>query len=1380
MKSSKNTFLTLGVLAAVVCGGWLLATKPWADPPPITASHLAATLELAAGDVRLAGGEAAGTRLLSGTPLPHAARVETGDGARAMVRLADGSRVFLDGGTTVEIDVGMTLVSGRVWLDAPPLEQEQDPTSHTLALGDTTLTLANGGASLEVDDGRATVYVAEGLAVVSGASGRSEVESGEQAVIAGEAAPTIEPVAFWNDWTGGMGDRGATARLAGAGSGSLYAVDRQAPPGTPALPLSIQRQSVQITVRDAVAETVVDQSFFNPSGRPVEGYYWFTVPREAQLVSFALETDGRLVEGEIVERAEAKATYEAAVARATDPALLEWIDERTVRARIFPVPGLGARRTVLRYQQVLSETEGKLRYAYPLSGGGNADAPTIEEFSLAVDLGDLGRTHDLATLSEARVEDKGRRVTMRRSGYTPRADFELELTRKDSDRPEAMRLNVIDPGGDQASYVMVRWAPDLDFDAAPTPAGDVVVVVDTSAAGDTAEQHTKMAVAEALLHSLSAGDRFAVMSADVTATVLHPTTGLVAANDGATAEALEKVAAHGTGGATDLGAIFEQALARVHGLEQPAIVYVGDGIVTSGERGAEQLAERLRRSMVGSRARLFTVGVGSDVDEAMLTQLARVGGGNYLRVDSPEQAVLRALQLSGSLKTPTLTDLNLELGEGLDDVFISSAGKLSRGQELVLLARTHHDLPDDVTIQGRLGGEDFERVYPLVRDTTVVSQLVPRLWAAAFVERLLGDSRGPEAVRGKILSLGLEYGLMTPYTSLLALDSEQAYANMGIGRRQRRFGPVQLTDAGVSHLPPVRETRGVGLLSGAAAMLSAPLGCGSRREDEAMKEVAAQQAPAPAASPPVTADDLSATTPTTPASPPNALAAPAHSNRPMAAQEAEAPAPPAMPAKLPSRPKSEADLPEGEFGRAAGGGEAPDGKLMPAVVVGKAATKEAKRAHGSRDRHKARRAVLASPVTRDRKEPCSDASSRALGHRKVLWQKRLQRAESMVDRLNAYEAAAGSCEIKGWRDQRVFLHMLQQRATTEAEVELLLVHFGPDLDGQKYLARVLLRRLVEPALVAAVNRVMFGAAVDWREVDRQLGLALNVDEQILVVRTALAKAPGDPGGEMRLLGLLARSGRLEDAIARGNRLLDQGLMTPLLAQQLGEVLVRNQRTQDAMRVFSEIVEFDPEGEPSRRLLGDIFFRHGWFDAAYRQYEELVRIVPEDAPARIRLARAAASAGRVDEGLRRLRKVAAGEGRPGADDPRRWARLHAAAYLGAILESGHAPKDQVTRELRRLQLFDAPMSWTLLVWADLSTALTLAPTDPKQDMGQADTIDAAITGLLAVPVDASGWTVRHRGLPPDRDTTYQLVRINWTGSAFKITRTTATVPSSPPV
>lgn len=1414
MSVKRRILIGATIVALAGAGTWAVIVRPWERPAPVTAASISAKLELAAGEVLLEppaegpGADGEAKRLVSGTPLPAGAVLRTGEGARALVRLHDGARVFLDANTRVELREGLVLHEGRAWLDAPGLDDGREPVLHQL--GTATVALSEGGASLELDGEQAHVYVAEGLAVVSGPGGRREVGAGERATIAGPGAPEVSPVAFWDDWTGGMGDRSGLGQSLAAGSGSLYAVDRSAPAGSPALPLQIQSQSVDVVVRDDVAETRVDQRFFNPSGRDVEGYYWFTVPEGAQLVSFALETNGQLVEAEVVERKQAAATYEAAVQRANDPALLEWIDERTVRARIFPVPALGTRRTVVRYQQLLVEAEGKLRYGYPLAGPVGKQTASIEEFSLAVQLGALHERYDIATLGEARVEDDGKRVTMRRSGYTPRADFQLELTRKPGQERPPLRMAMLDPGGDQARFVMLRYSPDVAFGDVAVPRGEVVIVVDTSAAGDPAEYQTRLAVTEALLRSLSEGDRFAVMSADVRAEAIYPgpdaAEGLADAGPQAVSEALERLAAHGTGGATDLGAIFELALEKVHGLEQPAVIYVGDGMATSGERSGEALAERLRRSMTGSRARLFTVGVGQDVEDRLLGALARVGGGTSLRVEGPEQAIVRALELSGALKTPTITDLEIGLGEGLDDVFMSATGKLSRGQELVVLARTHHDLPDEITVRGRLGGKPFERTHEPERVRGVTEQLVPRLWAGAYVERLLGDTRGPEAVRGKILSLGLEYGLMTPHTSFLALESEQAYAAMGVGRRARRFGDVRVT-ADASHLGRDRDRGALELIG---AILSAPVGCGMADKAEAP---AAESAKVASASTPTVAQPARG-----PASDAPAPASPADASKgvaldaklePVAAPkvpavtedvmegEEQAPPPPPEPdaAAVGGRTASGSARGSGVHGNSplggimaddlAGAGDDGGGDLDESFGVAAGAPgRPMDEAQPERSRGRRQRPMIASPVPRNRQLPCSDASARSLAQRRILWADRLRRVTTMSDALEVYEASAGACEIGGWRDQRTFLELLQARAGTEGDIGLLLAHFVGEPDAARFVARALLRRLVDPALVAAVDDALFGAFVDWSAIDARVVLAKTVDDKIDIVREALLRAPGDPQGEQRLIELFVAAGRVAEAVGHGVRLREQGLMTPALAQALGEVMVAHGQVEEAQRLFSEIVEFDPSNPTSRRLLGDIFLRHGWYDAAHRQYEDLVAMLPEDPTATIRLARAAAGTGRVDEAVRTLRKLAGGEGRPGADDPRRFARLHAAALLAGLLRDAQAgtaeiPQDAVSRELRRLQLFDGPTTWTLLVWEDLEADLVLAHADPKSRQHVGDPIVAGHTGLYALQAPPTGLpplVVRHSGPVLERAVAFTRITITFDGTALTVDHAKGELPA----
>src|SRR5262249_47375599 len=161
-------------------------------------------------------------------------------------------------------------------------------------------------------------------------------------------------------------------------------------------------------IRDGVAETEVDQTFSNPSSTAIEGWYWFTVPETATVTSFALETNGALVEGEVIEKREAAAKYAAAVARENDPALLEWVDGRTYRARIYPIPQSGTRRVVLRYLEMLPSVEGKTRYVYPLRSD---DPVRFDELSLTVDLGANGAETQTSTSLDARVEDGGRFVT---------------------------------------------------------------------------------------------------------------------------------------------------------------------------------------------------------------------------------------------------------------------------------------------------------------------------------------------------------------------------------------------------------------------------------------------------------------------------------------------------------------------------------------------------------------------------------------------------------------------------------------------------------------------------------------------------------------------------------------------------------------------------------------------------------------------------------------------------------------------------------------------------------------------------------------------------------------------------------------------------------
>jgi tetratricopeptide (TPR) repeat protein len=208
-----------------------------------------------------------------------------------------------------------------------------------------------------------------------------------------------------------------------------------------------------------------------------------------------------------------------------------------------------------------------------------------------------------------------------------------------------------------------------------------------------------------------------------------------------------------------------------------------------------------------------------------------------------------------------------------------------------------------------------------------------------------------------------------------------------------------------------------------------------------------------------------------------------------------------------------------------------------------------------------------------------------------------------------------------------------------------------------------------------------------------------------------------------------------------------------------------------------VVEFNGNDPLSRRVLGDIYLRNGWYDAAYRQYRTLTDLDAKNASSWLRLAAAAAGAGRVDEALRIEREVQTGEGSPGPDDPRYWARLWSAARLGALLDDpkaagGAGAKDPIARKLKELGLFSGPGTLALLTWEDHDAKLVLGAADEKKETLVGEPTDAAPTGLYAVLLgqgawDKQAWAVRWASDAPLRAVQFSVIRLSWDGKSFSV-------------
>src|SRR5687768_7648667 len=236
-------------------------------------------------------------------------------------------------------------------------------------------------------------------------------------------------------------------------------------------PLELRRLSVDATVRGDAAETRVEHVFWNPTGETLQGTFRFPLPEGAVLVGLAMEVEGELVEGALVEREKAQRVYEQIVDGMRDPALLEWEGGRVFKLRVFPI-------------EPQSEARG-WRYVYPLN------APS--------DLPAFRLTLDGAVRWDA-------------TSFPGRSEIALDLA-KDRAPAEALREETED-----ATYTAVRVRPD--WTAVPAPpdavAGPrrVLVLLDDSRSALESRPLQLQALA-AVLEGLRPADRFLLAASDI-------------------------------------------------------------------------------------------------------------------------------------------------------------------------------------------------------------------------------------------------------------------------------------------------------------------------------------------------------------------------------------------------------------------------------------------------------------------------------------------------------------------------------------------------------------------------------------------------------------------------------------------------------------------------------------------------------------------------------------------------------------------------------------------------------------------------------------------------------------------------------------------------
>jgi Ca-activated chloride channel family protein len=215
------------------------------------------------------------------------------------------------------------------------------------------------------------------------------------------------------------------------------------------------------------------------------------------------------------------------------------------------------------------------------------------------------------------------------------------------------------------------------------------------------------------------------------------------------------------------------------------IIFLTDGVPSVGEQDPDRIAS-MAAGKIG-RARVFTVGLGTDVNTYLLDRLAKEGRGAAEYV-APEANVEVAVgNLVGKLRRPAL--MNLRVVDSPVDLRQLTPGTLPDlfyGEELVVFGRYHGSGHGTLVIEGERNGrrERFtaDAEFPSVSSS---NDFIPRLWASRRIGDLTRQIRLEGASDGlisEVRELGLRYGILTEYTSYLVQEP-----NLAMGRRDNNM-----------------------------------------------------------------------------------------------------------------------------------------------------------------------------------------------------------------------------------------------------------------------------------------------------------------------------------------------------------------------------------------------------------------------------------------------------------------------------------------------------------------------------------------------------------------------------------------------------------------
>ncbi len=556
--------------------------------------------------------------------------------------------------------------------------------------------------------------------------------------------------------------------------------------------LPLRSTHADVTISGVIADVTVTQVYKNEGKNTLEAIYIFPASSRAAVYAMRMTVGRRTIEAKIQERRQARETYEKALQEGETASLLEQQRPNVFQMNVGNILPGDEIKVALNYTELLVPEDNIYEFVYPTVAGPRytnqqesatgtgdkwtanpylhegKDAPFTFEFALTLNSGIpiaglTSPSHDVA------IEYLGRNM----------ATIGLQESNRHNNRDVVVRYSLagdkIEGGllmnfGKEENFFLLMLEPPERVNTNMITPREYIFIIDVSGSMNGFPLNTAKSLMNDLFKNLRPADFFnVILFAGDNAVLSEKSIPATLTNQ---IKALKIIDNQHGGGGTELMPALHAAMAmpRVDDNISRSMIIVTDGYISAEKDVFEYIRQNLNKGNV------FSFGIGSSVNRLLIEGMARAGMGEPFIILNEAEARIKAKQFKEYIESPVLTDIKVKFdGMQVSDVEPRFVPDLFAKKPVVVFGKYHGAPRGTVTITGMTAERPYRRTISLSSgEISLKNKALRYLWARHRIVRLADMVKMQHDDRRiqQITRLGLDYNLLTDYTSFVAVDTE--------------------------------------------------------------------------------------------------------------------------------------------------------------------------------------------------------------------------------------------------------------------------------------------------------------------------------------------------------------------------------------------------------------------------------------------------------------------------------------------------------------------------------------------------------------------------------------------------------------------------------